>query len=94
VAEYISGSLDIPTIGIGSGTGCDIQSLILHDALGMFDRFTPRHSKQYAHVWDQALDGLKSFAAEVREKKFPADSNTFSISREELEKFYKLVGAQ
>jgi len=93
VAEYISGRLDIPTIGIGSGTGCDIQSLILHDTLGMFDRFVPKHSKQYAHIWDQALDGLKSFAVEVREKRFPEDSNTFKISREELEKFYKLAGA-
>ncbi len=92
VAEYISGRLEIPTIGIGSGVGCDIQSLILHDTLGMFEKFVPKHSKQYVNVWQTAVEGLKTYVAEVKAEAFPTQANTFKISEEELKNFFCLVG--
>jgi len=92
VAEYISGKLDIPTVGIGSGTGCDIQSLILHDTLGMFDRFIPKHTKQYVNLWQIAVEGLKKYVAEVKTQQFPTRANMFTISDEELKSFFELVG--
>ncbi|MDQ1300522.1 MAG: 3-methyl-2-oxobutanoate hydroxymethyltransferase, partial [Chloroflexota bacterium] len=51
VAERISQALRIPTIGIGAGAGCDGQVLVLHDLLGLFDRFTPRFARRYAELF-------------------------------------------
>ena len=92
IAQYISEKLEIPTVGIGSGTGCDIQSLILHDALGMFERFVPKHTKQYVNLWDIAVENLKKFVGEVKDKKFPTKENTFRIKDEDLKEFLELVG--
>ncbi len=50
LAERISRRLEIPTIGIGAGAGCDGQVLVTHDVLGLFDRFTPRFVKKYADL--------------------------------------------
>ncbi len=95
VAEYVTGKLEIPTLGTGAGTGCDIQGLILHDVLGMYDpdRHTPKHSKKYVDLWGIAVDALKRFDQEVKAKQFPSKANTFSISDDELERFFELAGA-
>ena len=50
LADLISKRLEIPTIGIGAGVGCDGQVLVTHDVLGLFDRFTPRFVKKYADL--------------------------------------------
>jgi 3-methyl-2-oxobutanoate hydroxymethyltransferase len=92
IAAYISEKMEIPTIGIGSGTDCDIQSLILHDTLGMFERFIPKHSKQFANLWQLVVEGLKKYVEEVKAKEFPTKANTFKIADEELKAFFELVG--
>jgi 3-methyl-2-oxobutanoate hydroxymethyltransferase len=94
VAEYITARLDIPTLGTGSGVGCDIQGLILHDVLGMYDpdRHTPKHSKKYVDLWGNAVEALKRFDQEVKTKQFPTKANTFKISDEELQAFFEAVG--
>jgi len=94
VAEYITEKLEVPTLGTGAGVGCDIQGLILHDVLGMFDpdRHTPKHSKQYVNLWQIAVEALQRFDQEVKAKQFPAKANTFKISDEELKGFFELVG--
>jgi len=51
VAQVITGKLAIPTIGIGAGPHCDGQNLVLHDMVGLFDRFTPKFVKRYANCW-------------------------------------------
>ena len=65
VAEAVSEQLDIPTIGIGAGPGCDGQVLVFHDVLGLFDRFVPKFAKQYAKLRQPMLDAFKEYVAEV-----------------------------
>ena len=47
VARLITERLNIPTVGIGAGPGCDGQILVTYDLLGLFDSFTPKFVKQY-----------------------------------------------
>ncbi len=87
LAEYISRTVDIPTIGIGAGAGCDGQVLVIHDLLGMFDRFIPRFVKQYAQLHRIITEALQAYKAEVEKGEFPSQEHTFSISDEEWEDF-------
>jgi 3-methyl-2-oxobutanoate hydroxymethyltransferase len=87
VAERISDELAIPTIGIGSGAGCDGQVLVLHDLLGLYAEHSPRFTKRYAHIGAQIQDALERFAADVRSGAFPAEEHTYQMPPEELETF-------
>ena len=72
VAELISRRLGIPTIGIGAGAGCDGQVLVIHDLLGMFDRFTPKFVKRYADLHSEMQRALAEYVSEVQTRAFPA----------------------
>lgn len=76
VAEEISGRLSIPVIGIGAGTGCDGQVLVMHDILGLTTN-PPRFSQTYADVGSAALRAFRKYARDVREGHFPADEHSF-----------------
>lgn len=91
VAAEISRRLDIPTLGIGAGAGCDGQVLVYHDLLGLFDKFQPKFVKQYANIGEQILRALDQYRQEVTEKTFPAQSHTFTMPDEELAQFLALV---
>lgn len=91
VAAEISRRLDIPTLGIGAGAGCDGQVLVYHDVLGLFDKFQPKFVKQYAHIGEQILQALGQYRQEVTEKTFPAESHTFTMPDEEWAQFLILV---
>ena len=65
LAKEIHEILHIPTIGIGAGAECDGQVLVLHDLLGLFDRFTPKFVKKYANLKEQALKAVKEYRQEV-----------------------------
>jgi 3-methyl-2-oxobutanoate hydroxymethyltransferase len=71
IAREITELIDIPTIGIGSGGGCDAQVLVLHDLLGLYPE-APPFAKRYAEVADVATEALRAYASEVREGVFPA----------------------
>jgi 3-methyl-2-oxobutanoate hydroxymethyltransferase len=71
VAAEITRRLRIPTIGIGSGPGCDAQVLVLHDVLGLCPD-PPPFVKRYADLAGAAIEALRSYADEVRDKKYPA----------------------
>ncbi len=83
LGQLISERVSIPTIGIGAGIGCDGQVLVLHDLLGMFDRFKPRFVKQYANLQETILLALSSYKEEVENRSFPQEEHTFSIPEEE-----------
>ncbi len=77
VAARITEDLDIPTIGIGAGVGCDGQVLVWQDAFGLRSGKMARFVKQYADVRGVLLEGARSFAAEVRSGEFPGREHTF-----------------
>lgn len=70
LAETVTSSINIPTIGIGAGKLCDGQVLVINDAIGMGD-YWPPFSKQYAHVGKTIEDVASQFRREVEERKFP-----------------------
>ena len=92
VAEYISGQLGIPTIGIGAGGGCDGQVLVTHDLLGLFDKFTPKFVKQYKSLHQEISAALASFKTEVEDRTFPGSEHEFMISDQEWERFLEQMG--
>jgi len=77
LAKEIGETATIPTIGIGAGPDCDGQVLVLHDLLGLFDRFTPKFVKQYARLKDQALQAVKDFKQDVDSGSFPSKEHSF-----------------
>lgn len=88
LAEIITNTIQIPTIGIGSGAGCDGQVLVYQDMLGMFSDFKPKFVKQFANVGEVMKQAFADYAREVKEGTFPAQEHTFAISEEVIEKLY------
>ena len=87
VAAHITESLTVPTIGIGSGRGCDGQVLVFHDLLGLYDGKAPRFVKRYADLAAETRSALERYAADVRSGAFPGDEHTYSIPEDELAAF-------
>ncbi len=79
LAALITRSVGIPTIGIGAGVGCDGQVLVSHDVLGLFDRFTPKFAKQYAHLNETIRAAFEAYRDDVRARTFPSDEHSFSM---------------
>ena len=77
LAARISKSLTIPTIGIGAGPGCDGQVLVLHDMLGLNEQFAPKFLKHYAKLGESVREAVRSFAADVRDGKYPGKEHSF-----------------
>jgi 3-methyl-2-oxobutanoate hydroxymethyltransferase len=84
LAELITQKLRIPTIGIGAGVGCDGQVQVFHDILGLFEDFIPRHTKRYAELGAAIREAVAQYAQDVRERKFPAAENSFTMKEEVL----------
>jgi 3-methyl-2-oxobutanoate hydroxymethyltransferase len=87
VAERITQALEIPTIGIGAGAGCDGQVLVYHDLLGLYQGRAPRFVKRYAELAPQIQAALEAYAGEVRAGAFPEEKHTYSMPEEELQAF-------
>jgi len=77
VAARVTEALDVPTIGIGAGVGCDGQVLVCNDLLGMDTSFQPRFVKRYATLEGTIVDAMRAYADEVRSGSFPAPENSF-----------------
>jgi 3-methyl-2-oxobutanoate hydroxymethyltransferase len=80
VAELVTASVDVPTIGIGAGRWCDGQVLVFHDLLGWQDRILPKFVRRYASLKDTAVDAVAAFADDVRTGRFPADAESYHVS--------------
>ena len=77
LAQHITGLLAIPTIGIGGGPYCDGQVLVMHDVLGMFDRFVPKFIKKYANLKHDAIAAVTKYREEVENGIFPGSEQSF-----------------
>jgi 3-methyl-2-oxobutanoate hydroxymethyltransferase len=77
LAARITAELTIPTIGIGAGSGCDGQVLVIQDMLGMFEEFQPRFAKRYAELGAEIRRAVGEYCREVREGTFPGPEHSF-----------------
>lgn len=77
LAKEITASVSMPTIGIGAGPFCDGQILVLHDMIGLFDDFSPKFVKRYAHVGEAIRQAVEQYRDEVRKGIYPDDAHSF-----------------
>jgi 3-methyl-2-oxobutanoate hydroxymethyltransferase len=77
LAKTVTETLAIPTIGIGAGSHCDGQVMVLYDLLGLFDEFVPKFVKPFAHLKDDALQALRRYKEDVEQGGFPSDSESY-----------------
>ena len=85
LSRLISQKLSIPTIGIGAGPDCDGQVQVLHDMLGLFTDFVPKHAKKYADLAQIIQDAFVRYRSEVREGAFPTAKESFTMKESVLE---------
>ncbi len=77
LAEKVSKEIDIPTIGIGAGAGCDGQVLVLHDMLGLNKGFNPRFLRRYADLHTNMTDAVKQYISDVKTQDFPNEEEQY-----------------
>ena len=88
LAKLITEKVNVPTIGIGAGPDCDGQVQVIHDLLGFFEGFSPKHAKKYATLSETMLAALKQYASDVSEGKFPSAEHSFGMDEELLDALY------
>jgi 3-methyl-2-oxobutanoate hydroxymethyltransferase len=80
LAQEVTDQIEIPTIGIGAGAGCDGQVLVLYDALGLNAGFRPKFLKEFADLESAARAGIRAYAEEVRAGTYPGPEHAFGSS--------------
>ncbi len=88
LAKMVSERIDVPTIGIGAGAGCDGQVLVIHDMLGLYAEVSPKFAKKYADLHSTILEAVGRYSAEVKEGRFPGPEHSFGMEEAELGKLY------
>jgi len=91
LSEFISKRINIPTIGIGAGAGCDGQVQVISDMLGLFTDFVPKHSKQYAHLAEVMSSAVSQYVQEVKSGAFPTDKESLSLDPAIMAELDKVV---
>lgn len=94
VTEIVSESTAVPIIGIGSGTNCDGQVLVLHDILGLYRQIKPRFVKRYLDLSEQIHEALSNYINDVRSGVFPSKENIFHMSEDEYSKLKDILGKE
>lgn len=79
LSKLITQSINIPTIGIGAGSDCDGQVLVINDMLGLFTDFVPKHAKQYAKLADVMKTAIANYVSDVKSGSFPTQAHSSSI---------------
>jgi 3-methyl-2-oxobutanoate hydroxymethyltransferase len=85
VARMVTHAVDVPTVGIGAGPGCDGQVLVYHDVLGIEDRILPKFVRRYADLKAASVEALSTFASDVRTGAFPAAEESYHLSADVAE---------
>ena len=93
VAQIISETVSVPTIGIGSGVNCDGQVLVVQDLLGMYEKIKPKFAKRYMNLSEDIVKSLGDYKKDVESGAFPAKENWFSMNEEELKKLREQIGS-
>ena len=88
LATKMTEMLDIPTIGIGAGNGCDGQVLVYQDMLGMFTDYVPKFVRQFANVGEVMKQAFTDYINAVGDGSFPKEENTYKIDDEIIDKLY------
>ncbi|MFR1257837.1 MAG: 3-methyl-2-oxobutanoate hydroxymethyltransferase [Clostridium sp.] len=88
LANLVTEKLDIPTIGIGAGNGCDGQVLVYQDMLGMFSDFTPKFVKRYANIGEVMKEAFQKYMEEIQSGAFPSSEHEYKIDDDIIEKLY------
>ena len=88
LAKLVTESINIPTIGIGAGAGCDGQVLVIYDMLGMFSDFKPKFVKHFANAGDVIREAVKTYIAEIDDGTFPSEEHCYKIDDEVIDKLY------
>lgn len=77
LAEEVTKSVKIPTIGIGAGPHCDGQVLVVHDMLGLNKGFKPRFLRQYLNLFDDINGAVNNYVKDVKSGSFPNESEQY-----------------
>ena len=93
VAEIISETVTVPTIGIGSGVGCNGQVLVVQDLLGMYDKIKPKFVKKYMNLSEEIIKSIQTYKNDVQSGTFPSTENWFSMEKDEIEKLRREIGS-
>ena len=91
VAEIITRNLSIPTIGIGSGSSCDGQVLVLHDMLGIYKKINPKFVKHYAELSGTISNAVTRYIQEVKSSVFPATVHSFHMDRSNFDQLHDSI---
>ena len=88
LAAKVTQALSIPTIGIGGGSSCDGQVLVMHDLLGLLPGFTPKFVKTYRNLHTEVTAAVREYIDDVKNRRFPGAEHSFTIADDVLEKLY------
>jgi 3-methyl-2-oxobutanoate hydroxymethyltransferase len=91
LAQLITEKLSIPTIGIGAGSACDGQVLVVHDLLGLFDRFVPSFARQYANISAEMGRAFSAYIKDVSQRSFPGKEHAIDMADEEWEELKRMI---
>lgn len=94
LAAEVTKRVNITTIGIGAGAGCDGQVQVWHDVLGLLPGATPRHAKVYAPIGDQIVAALTAYVSETESGAFPTKDQSATMSPDALADALKGVSTQ
>ncbi|QQS41104.1 MAG: 3-methyl-2-oxobutanoate hydroxymethyltransferase [Acidobacteriota bacterium] len=79
IAAIITSELSIPTVGIGAGSECDIQVLVLHDLVGLTFGRLPRFVRQYADLRQVMSEAVTAWMEDVKEGRYPSDQESYGL---------------
>src|SRR5256885_16353962 len=79
IAQMITESVKVPTVGIGAGVHCDIQVLVVHDLVGMAFGKLPRFVREYANLRETITDAVTRWAEDVRNGTYPSDAESYAL---------------
>lgn len=88
LAQLVTERLSIPTIGIGAGPHCDGQVQVIHDLLGLFSDFLPKHAGRYAELGRTAQEAIVAYRADVEDGAFPTEQHSFRMDESALAELY------